>query len=386
MPIKFPVKKELFQETTHSPALVDIVRPEHVKDVVDFCFIANPYYPTSEMMAELLQKIPEIIKAYPSSNPRLAREQLAEVLDINPEYLILGNGATELITIIEQELVEDIAIPVPTFSEYLEKLRKSDSARLFQLPADQNYDLDLDAFAKWIDEQEITSALIINPGNPTGQLISLDALTAFLKRMAHLKVILLDESFIDFSGVENPSLMPQLEKFPNVIVVRSMSKHCGVPGLRLGYCCTANADFIQVLRRLLPIWNINTIAEYFLLMLPKTDAEYKQSVSQVVSDVQLLYAKLKQLDGYKVYPTGSNFIFIRINFGMTAQQLQMHLLEYYGLYVRDCSNKIGLDPYHIRVASQGVANDAKLVEALQETRAYCIKNDAVQRITTDSQM
>jgi len=371
--VKFPVKKELFQETTHSPALVDIVGPELVRDVVDFCFIANPYYPTPEMMDDLLQKIPEIIKAYPSSNPRIAREQLARVLGINPDYLVLGNGATELITLIEQELVDDLAIPVPTFSEYLEKLRNAESARLFRLAADQNYDLDLEAFAGWIDEQGISSALIINPGNPTGQFISLDELTTFLKRMAHLKVIIVDESFIDFSGVEKSSLMPRLEEFPNVIVVRSMSKHCGVPGLRLGYCCTANQGFIKAIRQVLPIWNINTIAEYFLLKLPETDAEYRQSVRNVVRDVQLLYRRLKQLDGYKIYPTGSNFILIRINFEMTAQQLQMQLLEHYGLYVRDCSNKKGLDNYHIRVASQGVANDEKLVAALRETRAYFLK-------------
>lgn len=363
---KFPVKKELFQETTHSPALIDIVGPDYVEDVVDFCFIANPYYPTPGMMEDLLLKIPVIIKAYPSSNPRLAREQLAEVLQINPEFLILGNGATELITLIERELIDDMAIPIPTFSEYLEKLRQTESARLFQLPADQNYDLNLKDFANWIDEHQISSALIINPGNPTGQFISLDDLKAFMKRMAHLKVILLDESFIDFSGIDKASLMPFLEEFPNVIVVRSMSKHCGVPGLRLGYCCTANPGFIGKLRQLLPIWNINTIAEYFLLMLPKTDAEYQQSIRQVVKDVRLLYSKLTQLEGYKTYPTGSNFILIRIDFDLTALQLQVQLLEYYGLYVRDCSNKTGLDQYHIRVASQGEINDEKLVAALRE--------------------
>jgi histidinol-phosphate/aromatic aminotransferase/cobyric acid decarboxylase-like protein len=368
--VKIQVKKELFRETTHSPALVDIVGTDQVKNVVDFCFIANPYYPTAAMLDELLQKIPEIIKAYPSSNPRLACGQLAGVLQINPEYLILGNGATELITLIEQELVDDIAIPVPTFSEYLEKLRTADSARLFRLPADKDYDLNLDDFATWIDENGISSALIINPGNPTGQFIPIDRLKAFLKRMAHLKVILLDESFIDFSGAGQPSVMPFLEEFPNVIVVRSMSKHCGVPGLRLGYCCTANKKFTDTLRRLLPIWNINTIAEYFLLMLPGTDAEYKESVRRVIADVKLLYAKLKQLDGYKVYATGSNFILIRINYGLNAPDLQMRLLEEYGLYVRDCSNKLGLDTFHVRVASQGRLNDEKLVKALAEVRQH----------------
>lgn len=366
---KLVVNLELFGETSHSPALVDIVGVEQAGKVVDFCFIANPYYPTKPMLDELVRRIPEIIKAYPSSNPRLAREQLAEVLHVKPEYLLLGNGATELITLIEKELVREIAIPIPTFSEYLEKLRTTSAARLYQLSADNDYQLDLNDFADWIDERQISSALIINPGNPTGQFIALPGLKNFLARMAHLDVILIDESFIDFSGVENPSLMPEIENYPNVIVIRSMSKHCGVPGLRLGYCCTANAAFMKRLTDLLPIWNINTIAEVFLGMLPATDADYQQSVVRVVDDIRAFYKGLKSVPGLKVYPTGSNFILVKINLGMTARDLQMNLLEAYGLYVRDCSNKIGLDQFHIRVASQGKTADARLVAALTEIAA-----------------
>ena len=367
--VKFPINRELFRETTHSPALVDIVGAGQVQQVVDFCFIANPYYPTPEMLSQLIQKIPEIIKAYPSSNPRLAREQLASVLNVKPEYLLLGNGATELITLIGKELIDTIAIPVPTFSEYLEKLRDADSARLYQLPAGNDYRLNLDDFADWIDTEKISSALIINPGNPTGQFIPPEELKLFLNRMAHLKVILLDESFIDFSGVENPGLMSDIASFPNVIVIRSMSKHCGVPGLRLGYCCTANAGFRQQMQALLPVWNINTIAEYFLSMLPDTNREYQASVDQVVRDIYCFYKGLKTVPGLKVYPTGSNFILVRINFGPDAHTVQMRLLEEYGLYVRDCSNKIGLDQFHIRVASQGQDNDSKLILALTELSA-----------------
>lgn len=93
--MKFVINKELFRETTHSPALVDIVGLDLIWQMVDFCFMANPYYPTPEMMSKLVRKIPEIIKAYPSSNPGLARKQLAEVLHVKPGYLLLGNVAPE---------------------------------------------------------------------------------------------------------------------------------------------------------------------------------------------------------------------------------------------------------------------------------------------------
>ena len=363
---KININRHLFEETSHSPALVDLVSEEQLEQVIDYCFIANPYYPTEEMLDELKLKLNSIIKAYPSSNPKLARQNLAEVLQINPDFLILGNGATELITIIEQHLIEDIAVPIPTFSEYIEKLRNLESARLFQLDPAQNYQLNLKEYAQWINKNQIDSALIINPGNPTGQLMSKAELTYFLNEMRHLKLILLDESFIDFADENIPTLLQEIAQFNNLIIVRSMSKHCGVPGLRLGYCCTSNPSFLETIKSALPVWNINSIAEYFLLQLKRTNKSYHQTRLHVIADVRDLYRQLIELKGYKIYPTGSNFILVKIEFGMRALELQMQLLENYGLYVRDCSNKIGMDEYHIRVASQGKEKDQFLIDALKE--------------------
>ncbi|WP_159517699.1 pyridoxal phosphate-dependent aminotransferase [Sunxiuqinia indica] len=362
---KIKINKALFEETSHSPALVDIVGEKMLDQVIDYCFIANPYYPTDEMMEQLQSKLVSIIKAYPSSNPRLAREMLADVLGINSQYLILGNGATELITIIERYLIDQIAIPIPTFSEYIEKLKSSDAAKLFHLNPEKDYQLNLEEYASWIDQNQIESALIINPGNPTGQLMRVDEMKRFLKKMTHLKMILLDESFIDFANEQVPTLLGELADYNNLIVVRSMSKHCGVPGLRLGYCATSNKMFQTEIKEALPVWNINSIAEYFLLQLQRTNQEYHNSRIRVIDDVKDLYRKLVEIPGFKVYPTGSNFILVKIEFGMKAVDLQMQLLENYGLYVRDCSNKIGLDQYHIRVSSQGKENDRFLIDALQ---------------------
>jgi histidinol-phosphate/aromatic aminotransferase/cobyric acid decarboxylase-like protein len=148
-----------------------------------------------------------------------------------------------------------------------------------------------------------------------------------------------------------------------------MSKHCGVPGLRLGYCYSGNDRMIGQLRHSLPTWNINTLAEYYLSLLPATDAEYHASRLRVLGDVRLLYADLARIDGVTVYPTGANFVCFRVDAGPTARQVQRRLLVEHSLYVRDCSNKVGMDRYHIRVASQGRDNDRRLVEALPRVLA-----------------
>ncbi|MFW5851845.1 MAG: pyridoxal phosphate-dependent aminotransferase [Bacteroidota bacterium] len=355
----------LFNKTSHSPSLIDIVGEDMASEIIDFCFIANPYFPTDEIMEKMQKMMPLLIKMYPSSNPINTVSQLASLLNVKPEQLIIGNGATELITIIQSEFVHELAIPIPTFSEYTDTLRFHNSVRLFQLPPEKKYALDLDVYAEWITQHAIRSALIINPGNPTGQLIDRDKIIAFISKMSHLEHIIVDESFIDFAHDDIPSLIPYINDLPNVIIIRSMSKHCGVPGLRLGYCCSSRTDVIARMNNLVPLWNINTLAEYFLSLLVKTNDVYHEMRKRVIVDVQFLFESVRSIPGFYVYKTGSNFVMIKIECGFTALEIQRKLLEEYQVYVRDCSNKIGLDSFHIRVSSQGKQKDAVLVAALQ---------------------
>jgi threonine-phosphate decarboxylase len=359
------LKRHLFYETSHSPSLIDLVGYDKAKEIVDFCFIANPYYPTPDMLKDLQENLPNLIKSYPSSNPQASQNHLAKVLQVNPEHLVIGNGATELIALINETLIQHIAVPVPTFGEYIEKLKDQRDAELYALRVEDRYHLDLDAYLDWIRRRGIQSALIINPGNPTGQLHARPEIESFLARAKDLELVIVDESFIDFAGDPVPSLLEAADRYSNLLIVRSMSKHCGVPGLRLGYCYSGNLYLLNRLRRFIPTWNVNTIAEYFLSLLPATDAQYHAARKRLMADVHWLYEALRKVPGIDVYPTGANFVLFKVLSGTTATQLQASLLGRHRMYVRDCSNKVGMDAYHIRVASQGRDKDARLVEALQ---------------------
>jgi len=360
------LKRHLFYETSHSPALVDLVGYEKAREIIDFCFIANPYYPTPEMLRDLQDKLPTLIKSYPSSNPLISQKHLAEVLHVKPEHLVIGNGASELITFINETLIDHIAIPVPTFGEYIEKLKDQREAELYFLRPEDDYQLRLEDYLGWVHERHLNVLLVINPGNPTGQLIPLDEMAEFLRRTKDVELVIVDESFIDFSGESIPSLLPCADQFSNLLIVRSMSKHCGVPGLRLGYCYSENLYLLNRLLRFIPTWNVNTLGEYFLSLLPSTDAAYHQARKRLIADVRCLYEALKSVPGIHPYPTGANFVLIKIMNGMTAAEVQARLLEEHQMYVRDCSNKVGIDNLHIRVASQGREKDARLVEALKK--------------------
>jgi threonine-phosphate decarboxylase len=359
------LRRHLFYETSHSPAITDLVGYEKAKDIIDFCFIANPYYPTREMLEDLQLNLPNLIKSYPSSNPQMSQKHLAAVLDVDPERLIIGNGATELIALIDMTLIDRIAVPIPTFGEYIEKMKDLRNAELYPLDPEDGYQLRLDDYLAWVQKRKLECLLVINPGNPTGQFIPLEEMVEFLHRARDLELVIVDESFIDFSGDPIPSLLPLADQFTNLLIVRSMSKHCGVPGLRLGYCYSANLYILNRLRRFVPTWNLNTLAQYFLSLLPGTTADYHESRKRLIGDVHHLYESLCTIPLLQVYPTGANFVLFQIENGMTATELQSRLLVDHGMYVRDCSNKLGMDAFHIRVASQGREKDDGLVEALR---------------------
>ncbi len=358
-------RRHLFYETSHSPAVSDLVGYEHAKDIIDFCFIANPYYPTPEMLVDLQQHLPNLIKSYPSSNPLESQKHLAAVLHVDPENLIIGNGATELIVLINTILIDRIGVPVPTFGEYIEKMRDERDAELYFLDPAKGYHLDLNDYRAWAAQKKLKALLVINPGNPTGQFIPLEAMVDFVRQTRDLDFVVIDESFIDFAGDPVPSLLPMAAQFPHLLVVRSMSKHCGVPGLRLGYCYNSNREVLARLRHFLPTWNLNGIAQYFLSLLQDTDGAYHQARKRLIGDVHWLHSALQSIPWIDVYPTGANFVLFRIKTAMTAAELQTRLLAEHQMYVRDCSNKVGMDASHIRVASQGREKDAKLIEALR---------------------
>ena len=359
------LRRHLFYETSHSPALADLVGYENAKDIIDFCFIANPYYPTEGMLRDLQQNLPNLIKSYPSSNPLVSQQHLAAVLHVNPENLLIGNGATELITLLDTTLIDRIGMPIPTFGEYIEKMKDQRDAELYSLDPENCYKLSLADYLAWVRKHNLKSLLVINPGNPTGQFIALDEMIDFLRETEDMELVIVDESFIDFAGDPVPSLLQVADRFSNLLIVRSMGKHCGVPGLRLGYCYSANLYILNRLRRFVPTWNLNTLAQYFLSLLPATDAEYHEARKRLIGDVRSLYNALTAIPKIEVYPTGANFVLFKVNNGSTAGELQSRLLREHLMYVRDCSNKVGMDNFHIRVASQGREKDAKLVGALQ---------------------
>ena len=172
--------------------------------------------------------------------------------------------------------------------------------------------------------------------------------------------------------------MSRLLDFPNLIILKSLSKTYGIPGLRLGYAASGNRERIAELRSNLPIWGINSLAQFFLENIEDYRQEFADSCAKVRQASQFLSAGLKGVPYLHPYPSQGNFVLSRLIYGFTATELTSSLFEEFQVLINDCSRKKGLDGSFVRMASRTMEENAQLVQALQaldatipaEGRAY----------------
>jgi len=223
-------------------------------------------------------------------------DYLQNWVGVEVDKLAIGNGASEIIAAIKRTVLTRMTVAVPTFNEYYDGL--PDHKINFYHSEPNDFTIDLLGFAESVEQSGSNVAVLVNPDLPSGLMVKKPDLAKLLHRLAHLDLVLVDESFIDFAGTEEEnSLIADLELYPNLLVIRSLSKDLGVPGLRLGYAASSNQSLVNLLRREMPIWNINGLAEYFLAVLPKYRREFEESRRQVIADREYFYARLIEVPG-----------------------------------------------------------------------------------------
>jgi len=362
----FDVDPTLFEGTTHSPSVSLLAGGIESAHLLEFCHPTNPYFPPEEMVNELLFHLPRVMRQYPSENRRISL-LLAGRLGVDPDEVVVGNGASELISAINHTLVERPLVPIPTFSEFMEAPRAAGKQVIpLQLQEHREFLLDVEEVLATVRRSGADALVLINPHNPTGHLIEPDDLKALLAELRNLRMIILDESFIEFASASQvPTLLPDRAAYPNLVFVRSLGKDYGIPGLRLGCLVAANRDVVSRLRQVLPAWNVNTLAELFLELLPKYQEAYEEARIKSIKATQALYQAVSSLQGLKVYPTRANFVLAHVTNGMTSTALRDILLSRHLIYIRDCANKVGLGDRFVRIASRTMEENEQLVRILQ---------------------
>ena len=324
-------------------------------DVLDFCFIRNMYFPNASMLSEMRGNLALLLQNY-GSRQDVLNQKMAYHLLCDHTRVVALNGASQVFPILRDYFAgKRMLIPDPTFGEY---------PRMFPEAASYRDDVGI-ALADLTAQIDAANVVVfVNPNNPTGTTLSSQTLHDLAASRPD-KTFVVDESFIDFSGY--PSMVSLLEEKPleNVICIKSLSKTLGVPGIRLGYVYSANAGFLRFVSDRVPIWNLNSVAEYMLEIILKHRNSLASSYVNTSKDRARLVGGLSNVPGVaRVLPSGGNFVTFELEPNApTAATVVRRLLALESIFVKDVSSKFE-GRSMIRVAVRLPEENARLISAL----------------------
>jgi histidinol-phosphate/aromatic aminotransferase/cobyric acid decarboxylase-like protein len=325
-------------------------------EALDFSFIRNMYFPTPAMLSELRLNLPDLLRNY-GSRQTVLDEKMAWALQwpagcvhalagASQSYPWLGSWFGHL----------RVLVPEPTFGEY---------ARVF--PAAARYrdapGIDWDDVERRAADADVV--VVVNPNNPTGTAVPTSRI-ADLARRHPTTTVVVDESFIEFS--DEPSIVEVMtaERLVNVLVVKSLSKSLGVPGLRLGALLTVDPALSARIERETPIWNLSSVAENFLEVMLKHRTSLEESFVRTCADRESLGALLKESHLVTaVHPSGGDFLLVQLDGDAArADLLARRLVERHGILVKDASAKMADGGGWWRLAVRTPADHRTLLAAV----------------------
>lgn len=357
---------DLFNVRSHNPSFFS-VKESAVYDgpLLDFCIPVNLHFPPPQLVQRISERLPEILRYYPDY-AEVHAQHIGEIAGVCPEYVVPANGSTEIITRLCHLTRGPILTPIPTFSRWTD-LPEELGIPLHTIVTEKskNFRLEVAELVERANELNVRMLVISNPNNPTGAWFEADEIEELVLRLPHVELIVIDESFLDFSGIGSATEL--IPKAPNLVVVKSLGKSLGWHGVRLGYAAT-NPKTAAGLKSQLPFWNVNGLAAYILKTVTQFKEEFRESLKRVAADRAYMQQQLEQVPGLKVFPSRANFLYVELPPNVAGRKLRDLLLKEYGLLVRECSNKIGSSERYLRLAVQTRAAVDVLISALVASR------------------
>lgn len=339
--------------------------------LIDFCYLVNPFYPPQTLISELKSNFENLLMNYPSGmdvNTLL----VSKYFNISQDNICVGNGASEIIKSLMEHVFDDdskIGVIVPTFEEYPNRVQPKNLVVYDSSTVDFQYNSD--NIISFFENQDIDILLLINPDNPSGNYMFKNDVLKLVNWTKNNNIkLVLDESFIDFVDVEpDYSFLNQklLNDYDNLIVVKSISKSFGVPGLRLGILASSDVELIKFIKNDLSIWNINSFAEFYLQIFEKYKFDFDVGLNMFKQARKKFVNDLSEIKCLKVYPSQANYILCEVLGGMSSHELTIKLLEDYELLIKDLSSKQGFNgKSFIRLAVRSEEDNDKLINSLKE--------------------
>lgn len=335
--------------------------------MLDYCYLVNPYFPSRRIKDEMRANFDTLLTEYPSGmyvNSLLA----SKCFSVAQEYVVPGNGAAELIKSLMERLNGKLGVIYPTFEEYPNR-RTPEDLEIF-VPQTEGFRYTVDDVIAYFAEHKTDNLLIINPDNPSGNYIPYSELHRLATWCSEQNIrLVVDESFVDFSTeFPNNTLLSNnvLEKYPNMIVVKSISKSYGVPGLRLGIMASADKDLIADVKKDVSIWNMNSFAEFFMQIYTKYESDYRKAAVKFQQEREVFRHELESVPYLRVFDSQANYFLCEVLEPYRSHALAVKLLNDHNILIKDCSTKKVFDGRnYIRVAIRNRQDNQMLVAALK---------------------
>ena len=335
--------------------------------ILDFCYLVNPYFRSSKIIDEMQANFRTLIAEYPSGmkvNTLLA----SKCWGVKEDYIVPGNGAAELIKALMELLPGTLGITRPTFEEYPN--RRDENTLVTFVPGNDEFRYSAQDLIDYFSMNRADNILLINPDNPSGN---------FIPRVDVLKLaewcesegirLIVDESFVDFSiGWRENTLLHDsiLDAYPHMIVIKSISKSYGVPGIRLGILCSADMELISRIKKMVSIWNLNSFCEFFMQIFTKYEKDYHVACDKFIVVRDAFESELRKIDFLRVIPSQANYFLVEVLPPFTAKELVFRMLKEHNILMRDCSGKGGFDgKQYMRIAVRNNQDNSRLLEALK---------------------
>ena len=335
--------------------------------MLDFCYLVNPFFPSQRMLDEMKTSFQTLLTEYPSGmkvNTLLA----SKCWGVSEKYIVPGNGAAELIKILMDNLNGKLGVIRPSFEEYPNRYQ---GEVVTFIPQNSDFRYTGQDIIDYYANKDIANLLLINPDNPSGNFIPKDDIlkVADWCKLNQVRFIV-DESFVDFSeDYEICSMLDDtiLESYPNMIVVKSISKSYGVPGLRLGIMASSDEILIKEAKKYVSIWNINSFAEFFMQIFTKYSKDYHKACGSFQAERADFLSKLYEIPFIHVMPTQANFVLCEVKEPYSSMEIVKRMLREHNILLSACSAKKGLQGgKYLRIAIRGHQDNARLIEAFKQ--------------------
>lgn len=336
-------------------------------EIIDFSANINPIGPPPNTYETIIKNL-ALITRYPDPSNKALKEQLSLHLEVPPENILVGNGASEIIYLITNAIRPNkVMVMAPTFSEYALAAKASGAKVLeYHLPRGQDYSYP-PGVASALYSNNIDVLFLCNPNNPVGNLIPPQYLEATLQTAAKLGVtVILDESFLDFTGRKSILTMAkEAVAKQGLIVLYSLTKFYALPGLRLG-CAVSAQDTIKYLEDHRDPWSVNALAQVAGVQALQDREFIHQTLNWLNTEKSFLFHELSGITGLRPLKPEVNYICVEISDPRFNSHILTHALGKKGLLVRNCANYANMEQAFVRIAVKNRTQNELLIKRLQE--------------------